>query len=81
MAKTENISFEEAMERLESAVAKLEGGSLTLDESIKEFENAVKLIGICEKKITDAKQRVRILTEGADGTVTDEPFTNTDDET
>jgi exodeoxyribonuclease VII small subunit len=81
MAKTENISFEEAMERLESAVAKLEGGSLTLDESIKEFENAVKLIGICEKKITDAKQRVRILTEGSDGTVTDEPFTNTDDET
>lgn len=81
MAKTENVSFEEAMEKLESAVAKLEGGNLTLDESIKEFENAVKLIGICEKKITDAKQRVRILTECADGTVTDEPFTSTDDET
>ena len=81
MAKSNNMTFEEAMEKLESAALHLEGGSLTLDESIKEFEEAVKLIGFCEKKISEAKQKVRILTEAADGTITDAPFTADNNET
>ena len=77
-----NMTFEEAMSSLDSAVFRLEGGSLTLEESIKEFESAVKLIGICEKKLGEAKQRVMILTEASDGTVKDEPFvTEAQDET
>lgn len=74
MSETNNLTFEEAMAKLEDAVAQLEGGELSLDKSIAEFENAVKLIRLCEEKITDAKQRVRILTQSADGAVTDMPF-------
>ena len=80
MAKSDSITFEKAMERLEDAAARLECVTLTLDESIKEFEEAVKLIGFCEKKIADAKQKVRILIEAADGTVTDAPFEDVKDE-
>ena len=69
-----NQNFEEAIESLEDIVARLESGNLPLDESIKQFEQAMKLIGYCEQKITSAKQRVKILTEAADGTVTDAPF-------
>ena len=73
-----NQNFEEAIESLEDIVARLESGNLPLDESIKQFEQAMKLIGYCEQKITSAKQRVKILTEAADGTVTDAPFISED---
>ena len=76
MANKKNQSFEEAIENLEDIVARLESGNLPLDDSIKQFEEAMKLIGYCEQKITSAKQKVKMLTEAADGTVTDVPFTS-----
>ena len=68
------MKFEDAMIELESKVKKLESGSLTLDESITAFEEAVKLIRVCNKQLENAERRVRMLTEGNDGSVTDVPF-------
>lgn len=68
------MKFEDAMIELESKVKKLESGSLTLDESIAAFEEAVKLIRVCNKQLENAERRVRMLTEGNDGSVTDVPF-------
>ena len=79
MAKS--ISFEDAMIQLEDSVAKLESGNLSLDDSITEFENCVKLIKLCDEKLTAAKQKVRILIEGEDGSVSDHPFSAEEDET
>lgn len=82
MATKKNQSFEEAIESLENIVARLESGNLPLDDSIKQFEEAMKLIGYCEQKIATARQKVKMLTEGADGTITDVPFsTESCDET
>lgn len=75
-----NMKFEDAMIELESKVKKLESGSLTLDESITAFEEAVKLIRVCNKQLENAERRVRMLTEGNDGSVTDVPF-NIENET
>ena len=69
-----DMNFEEAMTKLEGEVKKLEGGNMTLDESIAAFEEAVKLIGVCNKQLENAERRVRLLTEASDGTVTDVPF-------
>ena len=69
-----NISFEEAMQRLENAVARLESGKLNLDESIAVYEEAVGLVRICNDRINAAALKVKLLTEGQDGTVTDAPF-------
>ena len=69
-----NMSFEEAMMALENAVDKLENGEQSLDESLTTFEEAVKLIKICNAKLDAAEQKVRILVESSDGTVTDAPF-------
>lgn len=69
-----DIKFEEAMLKLEDEVRKLEGGNMTLDESINAFEEAIKLVKICNDKLENAQRRVRILTEGDDGTVSDMPF-------
>lgn len=74
MAKSATPTFEEAMLKLEDCVSKLENGSLGLYEAINEFENAIKLVKLCEEKLNEAKQKVRILTEGKDGIITDSDF-------
>lgn len=71
-----NMNFEEAMTALEEKVRLLENGNMSLDESIAAFEEAVKLVRICNEKLENAERRVRILTEQADGEVTDMPFEN-----
>lgn len=68
------MKFEEAITLLEQIVARLESGSLGLDEAIAEYERAVGLIRICNERIDAATQRVRLLTESADGSVSDIPF-------
>ncbi len=73
------INFEQALLKLEDEVKKLEGGNKTLDESIAAFEEAVKLVKICNEKLEKAERRVRILTEGADGIITDMPFDGEDE--
>ena len=73
-----NVSFEEAIAELEDIVRKLESGGLSLDESLVAFEDAVKLVKLCNAKIEAAEQKVRVLIEGADGTVSDMPFDSTD---
>ena len=73
-----SMSFEEAFSQLEDIVKKLEGGGLSLDESLEAFEKAVKLVKLCNEKIEKAEAKVKILVEGADGSVTDAPFDVTD---
>ena len=71
-----NIKFEEAIEKLDSIVSKLESGSVSLDESLALFEEGVGLIKLCNEKLDAAEQKVRILTESADGSISDAPFIN-----
>lgn len=75
----ENKSFEASILELENSVKRLESGELTLDEAISEYERAMGLIKVCNKRLEDAEMRVRILTEEKDGTITDRPFVTTDE--
>ena len=75
-----NMKFEEAMQLLEDIVRKLESGNLSLDESLSAFEEAVGLVKLCNEKLEDAEQKVRILTASASGEITDMPFAVNDDE-
>ena len=74
-----DFNFEEALKKLEDEVKRLESGNMSLDESIASFEEAVKLVRICNEKLEQAERKVALLTEMSDGTVTDVPFT-VDDE-
>ena len=74
-----NIDFESAITKLEGEVRKLESGNMSLDESIAAFEEAVKLVKICNEKLECAERRVRILIAGADGVITDMPFDGGDE--
>ena len=77
---SENMKFEDAIERLEGEVKRLESGNMSLDEALTSYENAVRLAKICTERLEAAEAKVRILTESADGTVSDMPFVGTGDE-
>ncbi len=61
------IKFEKALSRLEKIVSELEGGELSLDESLKIFEEGVKLSKSCLKMLDDAERKVEILVQDQDG--------------
>ncbi|MGE5663247.1 MAG: exodeoxyribonuclease VII small subunit [Deltaproteobacteria bacterium] len=60
-AKTKEPSFEEALRSLEGIVARLESGEANLDESIRLFEEGMKLSGICQKRLDEADQKIETL--------------------
>jgi exodeoxyribonuclease VII small subunit len=66
--------FETALKKLEDVVRKLEGGELSLDDSLKAFEEGVKLAGFCSSKLNEAEKRVEILIKQKDGTFSREKF-------
>ncbi|MDC9728209.1 MAG: exodeoxyribonuclease VII small subunit [Methyloprofundus sp.] len=55
--------FEDSLKDLEGIVEQLEQGELSLDESLKSFEQGVKLTRICQTALQDAEQKVQILLE------------------
>ena len=63
----EKLSFEETIQKIEAAAAALESGKLSLDESLKVYEESVGLIRSAEKYLESARQRVRILEKDQDG--------------
>jgi exodeoxyribonuclease VII small subunit len=68
-SKPKTTDFEEALSRLEALVSKMEAGDLSLEESLKAFEEGVKLTRDCQAQLTQAEQRVRKLME-EDGKLT-----------
>ena len=68
------LDFEKNILVLEDIVSKLESGDVSLDESLKLFEEGVKIIKECNKELDNAEQKVNILLAGKDGSVTEEKF-------
>ena len=62
--KPEVLSFEKALEQLETTVRQLEGDQVSLDESLKLFEDGVRLSRQCTEALDKAEQRVLTLVEG-----------------
>lgn len=70
--KTGELSFEEALKRLEETVNALESGAVPLEESLKLFEEGVSLVKLCNSKLDAAEQKVKILKKDGDGEITEE---------
>lgn len=68
------MTYEQAYEKLEEYTKQLEGGELSLDESLKVFEKAVALIRYCGEKLDGAKKQMLVLVEGLDGELEEKPF-------
>lgn len=68
------VKFEEALARLETIVAELERGELPLEDSMRIFEDGIKLSKVCLKMLDDAERRVEILVKDKDGRKRTKPF-------
>ena len=58
------LSFEQASKNLDKIIEKLENGNLTLDESVKLFEDAKELVAICQKHFMLAKGKLSVIRDG-----------------
>lgn len=59
--KSEDYTFETAIEKLEGLVVKLENGDLTLDESLSTFEEGMKFARLCNEKLAHAESKMEEL--------------------
>lgn len=70
--------FETALKKLEEAVHRLESGELSLEDSLRVFEEGVKHAALCSRKLNEAEKRVELLLKQRDGSLVTEKF-NADD--
>lgn len=74
MAK-EVKSFEQSMTRLEEIVRTLEGGTVTLDESLKLYEEGIALVRACSAKLDEAEKKIKLLNVTENGVEGETDFT------
>ena len=67
-------SFEDALKRLEEVLESLEHGNLNLEESVRAFEEGVKLVRFCHDKLDEVERRVELLLKDEAGRFLTKPF-------
>jgi len=70
MAEIGELSFEDALARLEQIVRQMEQGDVPLEQSLGLFEEGVRLSRHCAARLDEAEKRIAVLSEGEDGAVT-----------
>jgi exodeoxyribonuclease VII small subunit len=71
------MNFETALDGLETLIKKMETGQLSLEDSLKCFEEGIQLTRLCQQALKEAQQKVEILTS-TQATSSTEPFILTD---
>jgi len=72
------LSFEKALERLETIVQEMESGELSLENALKKFEEGVRLSQLCTQKLNETEKKISLLMEQSDGSLAETPFGETD---
>ena len=72
--KIEGISFEEYLRKLEKIVNQLEEGELTLDESVKTYEEGMNISKICLEKLNKTKKKIEQLVIEGEEKYSTKPF-------
>ncbi len=77
--KPETVKFETMLEKLETLVEKIEGGEISLEDSLKAYEEGMGLVTACEAYLNDAQKRIKVLLKDRDGVLQEKDF-ETEDE-
>jgi len=72
--KVEDIPFEEYLRKLEKIVQRLEEGELTLDESVKTYEEGMNISKICLEKLNETKKKIEQLVIEGEEKYSTKPF-------
>jgi exodeoxyribonuclease VII small subunit len=67
MTQESEISFEAAYARLEEILEKMNSGKVSLEESLKLYEEADKLIGWSHKRLVQAEKKIEVLVKNREG--------------
>ena len=78
--KSEEISFEEAAEKLESIVEAMESDELPLEKLLVQYEQGAKLAKICEDKLEAAEKRITQLDKNMGGELSSRTLTFGEDQ-
>jgi exodeoxyribonuclease VII small subunit len=73
-AKSEEMTFEAGLKRLEEVLDSLEHGDLALEEAMRAFEEGVQLVRFCHKKLDEVEKRVELLLKDDAGKFFTRPF-------
>ena len=68
------FNFEASLAELETIVAQMERGDLTLEDSLQAFERGIALTRGCQGALSQAEQKVNLLMQDAQGRVVEQPF-------
>lgn len=74
----ETLSFEQAIEKLETIVAMLEGGDVPLEKAIELYQEGMRLSQLCGQKLEQVERKIEMLVEGENG-VMKKPFQAAED--
>ncbi len=66
-------AFEQALERLETIVGEMEGGTLSLEDMMARFEEGQALVKVCSEKLNQVERRIEVLMKEGDKVVA-KPF-------
>ena len=69
----QELSFDDALDKLEELAGQLEGGDVPLEKALEVYESAVHLFAFCRQRLDGMEQRIEQLSEALDGTLTVEP--------
>jgi len=70
MAEEKKLTFEEALEKLESIVSAIEEGKVPLEESIAKYAEGIQLVKQCRAILDDAERKIQLLAKGEGGELT-----------
>ncbi len=66
------LSFEEKLRQVQEMTARIENGTLPLEEAVKEFERGMKILGDLDTELSDMKRRISVLQDGKEAEIPDE---------
>jgi exodeoxyribonuclease VII small subunit len=69
MTIEQNVTFETAYARLEEILEKMNSGKVSLEDSLKLYEEADRLINWCSKRLTESEKKIEILIKNREGEV------------
>ena len=80
MARRGEKKFEDAIGELEVIVEQLESGDLSLEESLTAFENGVRMVKLCNQKLSEVEKKVEILVKDKEGKLQLTPLEGLDED-
>jgi exodeoxyribonuclease VII small subunit len=64
MTENMNGSFEDRLQQVENLIAGIEGGKLTLEDSVKQYEDGMKALKALEEELKEMNRRISVLRDG-----------------